>query len=92
MRWTIAADHDLLLGVVQGIKRVEKLRLRPFLASDELNVVDEQDVDGAVSFAKINDAVVADRVDHFVHEALGRDVGEFEMAVVLQHVLSDPVH
>ena len=37
-------------------------------------------------------AVVADGVDHLVHEPLGRDVGELQVAIVLQHVLPDRVH
>ena len=45
-----------------------------------------------IALAEIDDAVVADRVDHLVHEPLGRDVGELQIAVVLQHVLPDRVH
>jgi hypothetical protein len=49
---------------------VKELGLRPFLARDELNVVDQEDVDTTVAFAEVQDAVIADRVDHLVHEAL----------------------
>ena len=38
------------------------------------------------------DAVVPHRVDHLVHEALGRDVRELQRRVVLQHVVPDGVH
>ena len=37
-------------------------------------------------------AIVADGVDHLVHESLGRDVGQLQIAIVLQHVLPDRVH
>ena len=71
-------SDDLFLRVVQRVERVEELRLRPLLADDELDVVDEQDIDAAVPFAELEDAVVPDGVDDLVHEPLGRDVGELE--------------
>ena len=37
-------------------------------------------------------AIVADGVDHLVHESLGRDVGELQVAIVPQHVMTDRVH
>jgi hypothetical protein len=54
VRRAIAAEDDLLLGVVKGIERVEKLVLRPFLAGQKLHVVDEQHVDAAVALAEID--------------------------------------
>ena len=84
--------HDLLLRVVERVERVEKLVLRAFLAGEELDVVDEQHVDRAIALAELEDPVVAHGVDHLVHEALGRDVGEREAGVVLEHVAADRVH
>ena len=92
VRRTVAAEDDLLLRVVQRVEGVEELGLRAFLAGEELDVVDEQHVDASIALAEIDDAVVADGVDHLVHEPLGRDVGELEIAIVLQHVVPDRVH
>ena len=92
MRRAIAAEHDLLLCVVERVERVEELRLRAFLARHELNVVHQQHVDAAIPFPEIEDAVVANRIDHLVHETLGRDVGKLQVAIVLEHELSDRVH
>ena len=64
----------------------------PSLPGEELDVVDEQHVDRSIALAEIEDAIVADRVDHLVHEPLGRDVGELQIAIVLQHVVPDGVH
>ena len=36
----------------------------------------------AIALAEIEDAIVAHRVDHLVHESLGRDVGELQIAIV----------
>ena len=71
---------------------MKKLGLGAFLAGDELHVVDEQHVDGPVALAEIDDAVVADGVDHLVHEALGGDVRQLKRLIVLEHVLPDRVH
>ena len=50
----------------------------PSLPDDELDVVHEQHVDGAITLAEIENPIVAHGVDHLVHEALGRDVGELQ--------------
>ena len=92
VRRAVAADDDLLLRVVERVEGVEELGLRAFLAGEELDVVDEQHVDAAVALAEIEDAVVAHRVDHLVHEPLGRDVGQLQVAQVVQHVVPDRVH
>ena len=92
VRRAVAADHDLLLRVVQRVERVEELRLRALLAGDELDVVHEQHVHAPIALTKIEDAVVTHRVDHLVHEALGRDVGELQVPVVIEDVVPDGVH
>ena len=92
VRRAVAAEDDLFLRVVERVEGVEELGLRAFLAGEELDVVNEQHVDRPIAFAKVEDAVVAHGVDHLVHEPLGRDVGEFQMPIVLQHVVADGVH
>jgi hypothetical protein len=89
---TIAADHDLLLRIVQRVERVEELVLRAFLARYELDVVDQQHVHAAIARSEVEDAIETHGVDHLVHEALGRDIGEHEARVVLHHVMADRVH
>ena len=92
VRRAVAADDDLLLRVVERVEGVEELGLRAFFAGDELDVVDQQHVHGAIAFAEIDDPVVADGVDHLVHEPLGRDVGQLQVAIVPEDVLPDRVH
>ena len=88
----IAADDDLLLGVVQRIERVKELGLGALFSRDELHVVNQEHVDGTVPLAEIDDPVVAHRVDHLVHETLGGDVRQLEALIVMEHVLSDRMH
>ncbi len=86
------ADHDLLLRVVEGVEDVEELLLRPILAGDELDVVDQEHVDQAVLLAKGLEAIEADRVDHLVDEAVGRDVEDVQPLLARQDVVADRVH
>ncbi len=52
----------------------------------------QQYVDAAIALAEVQDAVVAHGVDHLVHEALGRDVGELQILQMRDDVMSDGVH
>jgi hypothetical protein len=71
---------------------VEELRLCSFFAGHELNVIHQQNVNAPVPFPEIENPVIADGVDHLVHEPFGRDVSQFQAAIMLQHVLTDGMH
>ncbi len=45
----VGREHDLPVGPVQGVERVEELLLQTFLAFHELDVVDEEHVDVAIA-------------------------------------------
>ena len=86
-RWSVRGHHDLLVRVVQRVEGVEELLLGSFLALQELDVVDEQDVDVAVAPLERDLAVVPQAVDEVVGELLGGDVahphpGEQPLGVV----------
>lgn len=59
---------------MQGVEGVEELFLDTFLAFDELDVVDEENVDVAVAAFERDPAVIAQRVDEVVGEFFGGDV------------------
>ena len=50
-RRPVGRQHDLRAGLVQRVEGVEELLLEALLALEELDVVDEQDVVGAVAIA-----------------------------------------
>jgi len=52
----IGGDDDLLPGVIEIVEGVEELFLRPLLARDELDIVDEQEIDGPVLGAELRRA------------------------------------
>ena len=87
----VGGDDDLLPGLVEVVEGVEELLLRPLLARDELDVVDQEQVDGAVLGAELRGPVVADRVDQLVGEALGREVEQAERRVEPRDLVADRV-
>src|SRR5207244_2671711 len=71
-RRPVGRDDDLAAGLVERVEGVEELLLDPLLVLEELDVVDEQQVVGAVALLEALDALVAERVDEVVHERLAR--------------------
>ena len=61
-------------GLVQGVEGVEKLFLGVFLALDELDVVDEDQIGDAVAVAEGLHAVLADGLDQVVGEGFGGNI------------------
>ena len=74
------------------VERVEELLLRPLLARDELDVVDEEDVDPAVALTELLALLTADRVDELVRELLARGVGDALLRMTSDHRVPDGVH
>ena len=88
-RRPVARHDDLRAGLVERVERVEELLLDPLLVLEELHVVDQQHVVGAVALLEALDPLVAERVDEVVHERLARDVADARVGGVLAHVLRD---
>ena len=80
LRRPVGRDDDLLVGVVEGVEGVEELLLRPLLALQELDVVDEQDVGLAVAPLEaagplVPDGVVASALDPTPDATSGNERG-----------------
>ena len=88
-RRPVGREHDLRAGLVQRVEGVEELLLEALLALEELDVVDEQDVVGAVALLEALDPLVAQRVDEVVDEGLARHVAHARAPGVLGDVLRD---
>ena len=86
----VAGQDDLLAGLVERVEGVEELLLDALLASEELHVVDQQDVvAGAVALLELVEPLVAERLDELVRERLGGDVARHEVGMLGAHVLAD---
>jgi hypothetical protein len=66
----VGADDDLFTGLVQAVERVEEFFEDLFLALEELNVIEEENVDRALALLALIHSLPADSVDEFVEELL----------------------
>jgi hypothetical protein len=80
------------VGAVERVERVEELFLRALLPGEELDVVDQEHVGGAVAALELERGGVLDRVDHLVHELLGGHEEDPGPAPLLADVVPDRVH
>src|SRR5690349_1194272 len=89
LRRRVARHDDLFARLVERVEGVEELLLRPLLAGDELDVVDQEQIDVAIARAELRRAVVANCVDELVREALGRDVDDDHAGEQLRALVPD---
>ncbi len=68
---------------------MEKLLLKVLLAFDELDVVDEQQVVGAVAELERVGLFVPQSVDKLVHHRLGRDVPHTQPGMLLEDIVTN---
>src|SRR5690606_41829876 len=87
--------HDALpisLRIMQRVERVEELFLRPLLLTQEVHVVDQQQIDLAIAPAEIRHAPLLDGGDQVVREALARDVCDAAARVLREDRVTDRMH
>ena len=71
---------------------MEELFLRVFLASKEVDVVDQQRVDGAVEILEFDLPAVADRRHHLVKPLFGTHVNDARVSLLGQNRVADTMH
>jgi hypothetical protein len=76
----------------QGIESMEKFFLGAFLASKELNIVDEQGVYRAVEALEFIDRIMLQGLNHVRDEALRVQVDNLRRGFLLQHHVAHGVH
>src|SRR6266699_882715 len=89
---TITREHDLFVTVEEGIKGVKKFLLRPLFAGEKLNIVDQEQIGLAVTFAEFHQSIVLNRVDKFVDEELAREIHHFGGFLLCPKILADGLH
>jgi hypothetical protein len=78
---TIGAEDQLLARLVEGVEGVEELLEDLFLALQELDVVEEEDVHAPIPRLELVHLAATDAVDEVVEEVLRRDVPHLELGV-----------
>jgi hypothetical protein len=89
LRRDIRGNHHLLSGLVEGVEEMEELFLRALLVREELDVVDDEHIDGAIALAEGEDPFVPDGGDDLVDEVLARNIGERELWIPLEKIVTD---
>ena len=89
---TVARDDNLLVRVVERVKRVEKLLLGCLLLGDEVDVVHEEDIDGPVAAPEFRGRFGLDRGDELVGETLAGNVDDPLVGPPSVNRLADGVH
>ena len=70
---------------------MEKLFLRPFFIREELNIVNQQSVNGTVVAFKLFDRVVLQGFDHVLHKTLGVHIHHFSVWLTRHNAVTDSV-
>ena len=82
----------MFLLIVERVESVEELFLRALFSGDELNVVNEKEIHGAVAIAETDHAIEAQGIDHVVGEFFSADVGEAKRGIALLHHVANGLH
>ena len=80
-RRTVRTDNDLLIALMEGVEGMKEFFLRLFLASDELDVVDEQNIDRAIRFFKPLRITLLDSVDEVIRKFLAIYIEHLELCI-----------
>src|SRR3982751_178170 len=68
---------------------MKKFFLNPFLAGEELDVINQEHIGLPIFFAKLDERIILDRVDVFVGKFLGRNVSDARAFFVRGNMLTD---
>ena len=77
---------------VEGIEGVKKLLLGSFFPSDELDIIQDQNVDVSEIFLKLVHLVSSERCNQFVHEGLGTEIHDFQGGSLGHGLMADGVY
>ena len=91
LRRAVRADREPPAGRDDLVHRVEEFFLGRFLAGDELDVVDHQQVGGAQLLLELDRLVGAQRGDELDHELLGRHVDDLRARLQAMKFVADRV-
>ena len=91
LRRQIRGNHDLLLVVVQGVKRMEELLHRRLFTRQKLDIVNQKNVNIAVNLLERRPLIVTDRVNEVIRELLRIHVAHPQIRVQILGVMANRV-
>ena len=91
LRRAVGTDHEAAPGRDDLVHRVEEFFLRRFLARDELDIVDHQQIGGAELLLELDRVIGAKRGDELDHELFGRHVDDLGARAARAELVADRV-
>jgi len=91
-RRAVAGEDDLLVPIEECVEGVEEFLLGTFLAGEELDIVDEEEISLAIALAKFDEGIVLDGIDELVGEFLRREIHHLATGAALGDLLADGLH
>ncbi|MNN13837.1 hypothetical protein D3C81_1268830 [compost metagenome] len=77
---------------MQCIEGMKEFFLRRLFTSDELDIVNQQNIDISVFITETLSPVVTDGVDKFIRKFLGGNIYNFAARTVFQNIMSNRMH
>lgn len=90
-RATIRGEHNLTSGTLKGVEGMEELLLRCLLASNELNIVEQENVDIPKGLSEEVEVFGLKTVDELVDELFRREVDSADVPVFFDGLVGDRV-
>ena len=91
LRRQIRGNYDLLLVVVQGVKRMEELLHRRLFTRQKLDIVNQKNINIAVNLLERRTLIVTNRVNEVIRELLRIHVAHPQIRVQILGVVADRV-
>src|SRR5436305_8103875 len=80
------------MPVKKRVEGVKEFLLRALLASQKLDIVDEQKIGLAIALSEFHEITVLDRIDELVDELFTREVHHLHVFSFRPHILPDGLH
>src|SRR5690349_15462542 len=64
----VAGEHDLFMAIKKSVKSVKEFLLRSLLASEKLDVVNQENIGLAITLPEFDEITVLNRADEFVDD------------------------
>ena len=92
LRIGVAGDDQLLVRFDQGVERIEELFLGAVLAGEELNIVDEEQIQGMVIALELVEGFLLIGPDDIRDVLRGVEIAHPGARMLLKHVIADGVN
>ena len=80
------------MAIEEGVEGMKEFFLRPLLAAEKLNVVDQKNVGLTITLAEFDEVTVLDRIDELINEKFARKINDLRVFFLRHSILADGLH